>query len=257
MKKQLYIKWKILLQVIPIIAVILLIKALFHHYGLEMMELNALFTSLVGATIFLIGFLISGVLSDYKESEKIPGEITTSLKNILDDSLTLKHHYSDDTFKQFISFQKKLVNTIKSWLYKEIETTELLIQFDVLNSIIIQLDKEGVQANFLIRIKNEMSTVRKNLLRIEAIRETNFISSAYAIVESMAFVISAGLIFIKIEPFFAALFFTVLVTFLIIYMIILIKDLDDPFDYQANGESGTEISLDIFNKHLEYINTNY
>ena len=62
MKKQLYIKWKILLQVIPIIAVILLIKTLFHHYGLEMMELNALFTSLVGATIFLIGFLISGVL---------------------------------------------------------------------------------------------------------------------------------------------------------------------------------------------------
>ena len=249
MKKQLYIKWKILLQVIPIIAVILLIKALFHHYGLEMMELNALFTSLVGATIFLIGFLISGVLSDYKESEKIPGEITTSLKNILDDSLTLKHHYSDDTFKQFISFQKQLANNIKSWLYKEIETAELLSQFDVLNSIIIQLDKEGVQANFLIRIKNEMSTVRKNLLRIEAIRETNFISSAYAIVESMAFVISAGLIFIKIEPFFAALFFTVLVTFLIIYMIILIKDLDDPFDYQANGESGTEISLDIFNKH--------
>lgn len=257
MKKQLYIKWKILLQVIPIIAFILLIKTLFHHYELEMMELNALFTSLVGATIFLIGFLISGVLSDYKESEKIPGEITTSLKNILDDSLTLKHHYSDETFKQFISFQKKLVNDIKSWLYKEIETSELLTQFDVLNSIIIQLDKEGVQANFLIRIKNEISTVRKNLLRIEAIRETNFISSAYAIVESMAFVISAGLIFIKIEPFFAALFFTVLVTFLIIYMIILIKDLDDPFDYQANGESGTEISLDIFNKHLEYINANY
>jgi predicted membrane chloride channel (bestrophin family) len=257
MKKQLYIKWKILLQVLPIIATILLVKALFHHYGLEMMELNALFTSLVGATIFLIGFLISGVLSDYKESEKIPGEITSSLKNILDDSLTLKHQYSDDTFQQFISFQKQLANNIKSWLYKEIETAELLSQFEVLNSIIIQLDKEGVQANFLIRIKNEMSNVRKNLLRIETIRDTNFISSAYAIVESMAFVISAGLIFIKIEPFFAALFFTVLVTFLIIYMIILIKDLDDPFDYQANGESGTEISLNIFNKHLAYINTNY
>lgn len=257
MKNQLYIKWKILIQVLPILAAILLVKFLFHHYDLEMMELNALFTSLVGATIFLIGFLISGVLSDYKESEKIPGEITSSLKNILDDSLTLKHQYSDETFNQFITFQKQIANSIKSWLYKEIETAELLSQFDVLNSIIIQLDKEGVQANFLIRIKNEVSTVRKNLLRIETIRETNFISSAYAIVESMAFVISVGLIFIKIEPFFADLFFTVLVTFLIIYMIILIKDLDDPFDYQANGESGTEISLDIFNQHLTFMNTNY
>ena len=205
MKKQLYIKWKILLQVLPIIASILLIKALFHHYDLEMMELNALFTSLVGATIFLIGFLISGVLSDYKESEKIPGEITSSLKNILDDSLTLKHQYSDATYQQFISFQKNLVNNIKSWLYKDITTSDLLYQINELNSIIIQLDKEKVQANFLIRIKNEMSTIRKNLLRIEAIRDTNFISSAYAIVESMAFVISAGLIFIKIEPFFCCL----------------------------------------------------
>jgi predicted membrane chloride channel (bestrophin family) len=257
MKKQLYIKWKILLQVLPIIAAILIIKSLFHHYDLEIMELNALFTSLVGATIFLIGFLISGVLSDYKESEKIPVEITASLKNILDDSLTLKNHYAEDTFLQFLSFQKRMVNSIKFWLYKEIKTSELLSQFDELNSIIIQHDKEGIQAIFLIRIKNEMSSIRKNLLRIETIRETNFISSAYAIVESMAFVISAGLIFIKIEPFFASLFFTVLVTFLIIYMIILIKDLDDPFDYQANGESGTEISLDIFNKHQDYINANY
>jgi predicted membrane chloride channel (bestrophin family) len=257
MKKQLYIKWKILIQVIPIILAILLIKSLFHYFEIEMMELNALFTSLVGATIFLIGFLISGVLSDYKESEKIPGEITSALKNILDDSLTLKHQCSEETYQNFITFQKSFANNIKSWLYKEISTSALLNQINDLNAIIIQLDKNGVQGNYLIRIKNEMSTIRKNLLRIETIRETDFISSAYAIVESMAFVISAGLIFIKIEPFFAALFFTVLVTFLIIYMIILIKDLDDPFDYQSNGESGTEISLDIFNQHLDYINANY
>jgi hypothetical protein len=39
------------------------------------------------------------------------------------------------------------------------------------------------------------------------------------------------------------LFFTLLVTFLISYMFLLIKDLDNPFDYAENGESGTEISL--------------
>ena len=47
------------------------------------MELNALFTSLVAGTIFLIGFLISGVLSDYKESEKLPSELSASIKTLI------------------------------------------------------------------------------------------------------------------------------------------------------------------------------
>jgi hypothetical protein len=34
-------------------------------------------------------------------------------------------------------------------------------------------------------------------------------------------------------------------------MIALIKDIDDPFDYQNNGESGYEINLDVFNDHLK------
>jgi hypothetical protein len=39
------------------------------------------------------------------------------------------------------------------------------------------------------------------------------------------------------------LFLTLLVTFLIFYMFLLIKDLDNPFDYSHNGEGGTEVSL--------------
>jgi len=38
-------------------------------------------------------------------------------------------------------------------------------------------------------------------------------------------------------------------------MIFLIKDLDDPFDYSENGESGTEVSLkpihDLTNRMIE------
>ncbi len=52
-----------------------------------------------------------------------------------------------------------------------------------------------------------------------------------------------GLIIIKIEPFYASLFLTLLITFLISYMFLLIKDLDDPFDYSNSGESSTEVSL--------------
>ena len=71
----------------------------------------------------------------------------------------------------------------------------------------------------------------------------------------MAFIISIGLVFINIDldkqNLFSEVFFTLLVSFLIFYMIALIKDIDDPFDYQNNGESGSEINLDVFNDHLK------
>ena len=74
--KKLWQKWSIAIKIMPLILLIAILKYLAHEYQLEVMELNALFTSLVAGTIFLIGFLISGVLSDYKESEKIPSELT-------------------------------------------------------------------------------------------------------------------------------------------------------------------------------------
>jgi len=61
----------------------------------------------------------------------------------------------------------------------------------------------------------------------------------------MTLLISFGLIIIKIEPFYFGMFLSLLVTFLIMYMFYLIKDLDNPFDYSEKGESGTEIRLDL------------
>ena len=80
-------------------------------------------------------------------------------------------------------------------------------------------------------------------MRIDTIRDTDFVSSAYFILETMGFLTVVGLIIIKIEPFYASLFLTLLITFLFSYMFSLIKDLDNPFDYAVVGESGTEISL--------------
>ncbi|MBK6817228.1 MAG: hypothetical protein IPG82_17655 [Saprospiraceae bacterium] len=62
-----------------VLGLIAILKTSSHLMGYEVLQLNALFTSLVAGTIFLIGFLISGVLSDYKKSEKLPTELVCSL----------------------------------------------------------------------------------------------------------------------------------------------------------------------------------
>lgn len=236
-------KWSIAFKLIPLVILVALLKFLSHKLGFEVMELNALFTSLVAGTIFLIGFLISGVLTDYKESEKIPSELSASMKTLFDDTYTLYKRKNSDSARQFIEYQKSFVNSLMDWFYKRERTQSMLQKISRMNDFFIEFDKEGVQANYIIKMKNEQNSLRKMILRIDTIRDTKFVSSAYAIVEAMGFLVATGLLVIKIEPFYASLFFTLLVTFLIFYMFLLIKDLDNPFDYSAKGESGTEISL--------------
>ncbi len=241
--KRIWQKWSIAFKILPAVFLVALLKFGSHYLGFEIMELNALFTSLVAGTIFLIGFLISGVLSDYKESEKIPSELSASIKTLFDDTYTIYKTKNSETALQFIEFQKSIIISLKDWFYKKERTQSILKKISVMNDFFIEFDKEGVQANYIIKLKNEQNSLRKMILRIDTIRDTDFVGSAYAILEAMGFLVAAGLIVIRIEPFYASLFLTLLITFLISYMFLLIKDLDNPFDYSVHGESGTEISL--------------
>jgi len=236
-------KWTIAIKILPLVLAVALLKFLSHKLGFEVMELNALFTSLVAGTIFLIGFLISGVLSDYKESEKIPSELAASMRTLFDDTFTIYKGKNSDQAGEFIKFQKSFVLSLLDWFYKKERTKSILDKISSMNEFFIEFEKEGIQANYIIKMKNEQNSLRKMILRIDTIRDTDFIGSAYAILEAMGFLTAFGLIIIKIEPFYASLFLTLLITFLISYMFMLIKDLDNPFDYLNSGESGTEISL--------------
>lgn len=241
--KQLWQKWSIAFKVMPILLVVALLKLLSHKFGFEVMELNALFTSLVAGTIFLIGFLISGVLSDYKESEKIPSELAASLRALSDDAYTILKSKNSAAAGEFIEYQKIFLESLMNWFYKKERTKTLLEKLSGMNEYFVELDKEGIIPAYIVKMKNEQSAIRRLIMRVDTIRDTDFIGSAYAIVEAMGFLTGLGLILIKIEPFYASLFFTLLVTFLISYMVFLIIDLDNPFDYSHKGESGTEIPL--------------
>jgi hypothetical protein len=99
------------------------------------------------------------------------------------------------------------------------------------------------QANFIVRLKQEQSAIRRMLIRIHSIRETSFVTGGYAIAEAITAFLVIGLIFVKIDPFYEALFFISAITFLQAYMIVFIKDLDNPFEYYGKDRGPDEVSL--------------
>lgn len=58
----------------------------------------------------------------------------------------------------------------------------------------------------------------------------------------VTFLLCIGLILVRIEPFYESLFFTGVISYLMIYLLMLIRDLDNPFGYYERY-SGEDVPL--------------
>src|SRR3954465_6899310 len=75
-------RFRLFFTVATVVVVLGGVKTAVHYFNLELLQLNALLTSGIGGAIFIIGFILSGILADYKEAERIPAEIRTAMEAI-------------------------------------------------------------------------------------------------------------------------------------------------------------------------------
>lgn len=216
-------------------------KLLAHQLGWETLSLNPLFSGIVAANVFLMGFLLSGVLGDYKESERLPGEIAASLEALFDEAMTAHERSKDPAALAFAASVEAQAVSIMEWFHKRERTTAVLAKLSGLNRHFLALESL-MQPNYIVRLKQEHHALRRTLIRVHTIRETSFISSGYLIAELTTLLLGIGLILVKIDPFYESLFFVGVIMFLLAYLILLIRDLDNPFGYYES-ESGEDVSL--------------
>jgi len=235
-------RWKLAVKTIPFIIIIVLIKFIVHYFGYEFLELNSLFTAIISANIFLIGFLISGVLVDYKESEKLPGDLSASLETMADEGFIIYKNKKSKEAKEYLKKLAEFNNSLVEWFYKKERTGNLMEKLKSFNEDFLFFETQ-TQANFIVRLKQEQNNIRKMINRIHTIRETSFLGTGYAIAEIITFILVIGLIFIKMDPFYESMFFVSFVSFILIYMIFFIKDLDNPFGYNEKDSLVEEVSL--------------
>jgi hypothetical protein len=224
------------------VVIIVLLKLLSHQSGWEFLTLNTLFGAIISANVFLVGFLISGVLVDYKEGEKIPGELSCSLEVLTDECHIVYKNKKSKEAREFMNYIHDLTGIILKWFYKKEKTDAVLAKITGLNNHFLALEPL-TQANFIVRLKNEQNNLRRQITRIHTIRETSFNPAGYAIAEIITIILCIGLIFTKIDPYYESIFFVAFVSFILIYMILLIRDLDNPFSYYEKKKYADEVSL--------------
>ncbi len=244
------VKWRLMLTTLPFTIFMFALK-LGLMYGLQFEGLVKF--SEVGIVVtgglFLIGFMLAGVMSDYKESEKMPAELACALET-MEDTIILAHGFKPAFDLHELRSRLRSV-TVSIIDYFERKHSEAFV-LEKINSItgIAQVMENAAIGPICSRMSGEQSNLRKLFTRITVIKRTNFLSTGYALMEVMTFAVFGLLMISKFDSVLVTGIIVCSVSQIFVYMIRLIQDIDQPFEYSATGVAQAA-DVDLF-PLLEY-----
>ena len=235
-------KWGLIFKAFGITLSLLIVRLIFDYLNFDILSVTNLITAFIGGAIFTIAIIFTGTLTDYKESEKIPSEIATSIRTFYSDldlirvqDKTLIHRMQENT-----AALMRVINTNfrnNEWSMEDMDSA-----VDSINADIARLVDLNIAPNYVIKLKTEMTNIDRISHRVKTIAETSFIPAAYAISELAAAGVIILLFFVKLDPFYEGLVLFTVLSMLLIALLLLIKDMDNPFEVGKK----TYADIDLF-----------
>lgn len=220
------------------------LKALFISLGLEFMPLNPLVGSVIAGAIFVMGFVLAGLITDYKEAERMPSEIRTSLDRIWTEAKLF--HISKREF-DIEQVRKQLLTILRSFL-GGVEKTKgysdlrpCIESIDNLSSLLNMMEQLGASPLVVNRLKDGRENLLRNVLRVYYIQRTMYLPSARFLAEVLMTGMLALLLFIQISGGVESLIQFGIIAYFIVYLRYLTYALDTPF--QQGERTQDDVSL--------------
>lgn len=223
-----YRHFRLLVDTALLVLGVVVARIFIDGFGLEFFSLSPLFTSVIAGGIFIVSLLLAGTLADYKESEKIPSEIAASLQSIYEDGRYLHRTEPNFNLSGLAARLREVIGKLRADLAAK-TTRHALDRVDDLSTSFLEMEKLGTPPNYIVRLKQEQSNIRRLLLRIYHIQRIEFVPSAHVLVRSIILLIISLLLFTKIEPVYDGLIILAFISFLFTYLVKLIKTIDTPF----------------------------
>jgi hypothetical protein len=235
-------KWGLIFKAFGITLSLLMVRLVFDYLNFDILAVTNLITAFIGGAIFTIAIIFAGTLTDYKESEKIPSEIATSIRSFYSDldlvrvqDKTIVQRMKENTASLLRSINTNFRNN--TWSMEEMDSA-----VDTLNADISRLVDLNVPPNFIIKLKTEVTNIDRISHRVKTIAETSFIPAAYAISELAAAGVIILLFFVKLDPFYEGLVLFTVLCMLLTALLLLIRDMDNPFEVGKK----TYADIDLF-----------
>jgi len=239
------VKWKLMITTLPITLFILLLKFGIthglHYEGLvKFSEIGIVITG----GVFLIGFMLAGTIADYKESEKIPAELACAIETI-EDTVLLGHSFKGGyDLSQVRKQLNEVTESIINWFKHGGSEEDVFRRINSITSIALTMEKAGIGA-IAARVTGEQHNLRKLFSRVNVIKKTGFLVTGYALLEVLTVVIIVLMLVSKFENETISIIIISFITQIFIYMLRLIRDVDEPFEYSPAGKVRAS-DIDLF-----------
>ncbi len=230
-----------MLTTLPFMFVILL----FTYTRVEILYIPSLLefsdtAPIITATALVIGFMMAGIMADYKEGEKLPAELACALQAIDDCIQADVNHLTETDFATLKQINATLHTAIMDWLFNK-ENAEN--SYAGLHAIMAFY---GSSPTFKNNVLKNIDALRRSITRIDVIRRTDFIQTGYALLEVFVTITLSLLVFANFKNSIAQYLVVGSISLIYVYMIRLIRDLDNPFDYEQDGRCAGAAEVDYF-----------
>jgi len=235
-------KWMIVIKAMAVAVVVAGVKFVLHTLNLEFIRIDALISALISGVIFTIAILLAGVMTDFKESEKIPGELAASLKALHKDFELLAFTAKQETESALLHINSLIGIIIKQFESNKWKQSEISKIVEKIDDDIKVMAAKNVAPPYVIKMRNELNNIEKISNRIDTIEETNFLPAAYALSQVAVLLVMLILLFSMLDPYLIGMAIIFTVTFLITGILVLIRDMDNPFETGGTGSADVDLS---------------
>ncbi len=239
-------KWGIMTKAVVLMLILLIPRTIIDVFGLDIVPINTIVGAFITGAIFTIAIIFTGTFTDFKESEKIGGELAAALKALYNDSRVLL--LADETpAVVFRTHVRDLHHTIyKCFMENNWNLGDLNHDMNRINNDIRTLSYANVAPPLIAKLRNELGAIDRMANRIDVIIRTDFIPAAYALAEVATGGVILLLLFIEMDPYFeGVIIFAVLATMLI-GLLLLIKDMDNPFEFGSHTYADVDIETLVY-----------
>jgi len=250
-------RWRLFWTSVPVAAALTALKlALDELLGFKgFLEFNSDLNVIFTALVFIMGFILAGTITDFKEAERLPGEIACQLE-IMEDwfvqasvmaARTRDYPADAPTRRELLGAVRDSTHETLEWFRGAAKRSEdIFPAVKRLDEQIKRMEQAGLD-RITVRMLSDVNQLRRGVTRAYTIARTEFMGAAYALFE---FFVAFVFLLLLACTFRSAVVAAVVTGFLSLtywYLYRLIRDIDNPFDF---GKGHTEVSLQPLERYL-------
>ena len=251
-KKPFLHRWIHVLLAFPFVVVMVCIRlAVWYGGGVGGWLNPSVFTTFISLTVFVTALLLQGLIQDYKDAERMPSDLVSALLG-LETAIYIAKDMFEKRKRDVLLDVEGLLADVAAILLAIVTIADTCEDGDTpadksfyRASAVLREAEQELLAGFICAetfdaipcLLKPLETVRQVTARMKVIQKTRYIPAAYSMVDSMVLIV---LILMSIanwptsDLWYSAAAYTTSVPFLFIYLCLLIRSIEDPFQYKDN-----------------------